>query len=446
MDAPWLKILPSGLSSRIRGEAELQAVLNNSRRLAAERLVRLLIGVPITVWLARYLGPDAFGLLSYAIAFVAIFAAIAAAGMERIAVRELVRDDEGAGRILATAFAIRVVLALVAVLAAVLAVTATPDGDPRVFWLVVVIAAGMVVRATDVIDYWNQARLQSKSTVRARLAGFLVASAFRVWLILSGGSLLAFAFASLAETVVGAGFLVSTHLRGKAQHPKYRISVATARSLVRESWPLLLAGLAITLYMRIDIVMLQYMTDAREVGIYASAVRLSEVWYALPVILASSAFPAILRSREVDYGQYLARIRGLYFLFCWMAIAISLPASIFSGSLVSGMYGGSYADAAPVLSIHLWGSLGVFLGVASSQYLLAENMQVISMYRTIIGMISNILLNLLLIPMFQAKGAAIATVVSYLISTFSIALFPKTRAHAVYLLLSPVYARRPVSH
>lgn len=441
MDAFWLKLLPDRLRSRVSGRHELQAMLNNSGWLATDRLLRLLVGMPITIWMARYLGPDAFGLLSYAIAFVAIFAALAAAGMDRIAVRELVRDKHGAGSILATAFAIRLSLAVLAVLAAVLAARTFEGGDPRTFWLVLVIATGMVVQAADVVDYWNQAQLQSKFTVRAKMAGFLVASAFKVWLILSGASLLAFAFVIVAETTIGAVCLVGTHFWRNGNYGSYRVSAARARFLMKESWPLLVAGLAITLYMRMDIVMLQYMTDVHQVGIYASAVRLSEVWYALPVILASSAYPAILRSRSSNYDQYLLRVRRLYFLFCWLAILISLPASIFSGWLVSALYGPSFADAAPVLSIHLWGSLGVFLGVASSHYLLAENLQMISMYRTVIGLVSNVLLNLLLIPKYQAQGAAIATVLSYLMAAFSIVLFPKTRAHAFYLLMSPIYRR-----
>ena len=80
-------------------------------------------------------------------------AAIAAAGMDRIAVRELVRDRDAAGHILATAFAIRLSLASIAVLAAVMAANSSGTGDPRAFWLVVVIATGLVVQVTDVVDY-----------------------------------------------------------------------------------------------------------------------------------------------------------------------------------------------------------------------------------------------------------------------------------------------------
>jgi PST family polysaccharide transporter len=439
MDAFWLRLLPKRFRTRFREREELQAVLNNSGWLAADRLMRLIIGMPITIWIARYLGPNSFGLLNYAIAFVAIFAALAAAGLDRIVVRELVRSRKEAGSILATAFAIRLALALIAFAAAVVAASTSAESDPRAFWLIVVIATGMVIQTADVIDYWNQAHLQSELTVRAKMAGFLVASTLRIWMILSNAPLLAFALVSLTEITIGAAILIVTHFNAVSGDTRYQFSLRRARHLLGESWPLLIAGIAVTLYMRVDIVMLQSMTDAAEVGIYASAVRLSEVWYAVPVILASSAYPAIVRSRASQPEQYLSRVRRLYFTLFWLAILICLPASIFSGWLVSTLYGASFVAAGPVLAIHLWGSIGVFLGVASSQHLLAENLQMISMYRTAIGLVSNVLLNLFLIPKYQAQGAAIATVISYLIATFSIAFFKKTRSHAIYLLISPIY-------
>jgi PST family polysaccharide transporter len=121
----------------------------------------------------------------------------------------------------------------------------------------------------------------------------------------------------------------------------------------------------------------------------------------------------------------------------WLAIGVSLPLSLFSGWIVSILYGAEFKEAAPVLAIHLWASIAVFLGVASSQYLLVEQLQKISFYRTLIGVICNIALNLILIPRLGATGAAIATVLSYFIATFSVVFFKSTRAHTIYLLMAP---------
>lgn len=441
MDAAWTKLLPRYLRARLVGRLEFQSVVQNSGWMAVERLVRLVLGMPVTILVARYLGPDSFGLLSYAIAFVAIFAAIATAGLDRVVIREIARDERAVGDILGTAFLIRLLLGAAALLAAYIASTAM-QGDPRTHWLVLIIAAGMLFQATDVIDYWNQSQLQSKYTVQAKATGFIIASAIRVGLILTGAGVVAFAVATAIEIALGATILLLSHLRRARNQLPYGASLARLRFLLQESWPLLFAAVAITLYMRVDMVMLQSMVGAEEVGIYAAATRLSEAWYAIPVLLGASIFPAIVRLRENDKTSYLRRLQQLYAAFFWMAFLIIVPLWFLSNQLVDLLYGASFAAAGPVLAVHVIGGIPVFLGVASSQFLLAENLQRISMYRTMIGLIANVALNLLLIPSHGALGAAIATVISYFISTFSLALFPATRSQAWRLITCPV-PRRP---
>ncbi|QRP64728.1 flippase [Rhodanobacter sp. FDAARGOS 1247] len=437
MDATWLKYLPEALREKIQGRSGLQAVVANGGWLAGDKILRLIVGMPITIWMARYLGPDVFGLLSYAIAFVAIFGAIASAGLDGVVIRELVRQPPHIKRIMDTAFALKFLMGLVALTLTLVTAKIIESHDPRTYLLVAIIAAGFVFQSFDVIDLWYQSQVKSGFTVRAKLVAFLTSSALRIALILNAGNLMAFALASLIEIAIGAACLVITYSKQKQRLTGRSFDARQARYLLNESWPLLLAGITVTLYMRIDMVMLQEMTNAHQVGIYAAATKLSEVWYALPMILSSSLFPAILRSHQLDPTTYLRRVRRLYFLFTWIAICISLPMSLGANSLISALYGREFADAGPVLAVHLWASIAVFLGIASSQHLLAENLQIVSLYRTAIGIVCNVLLNLILIPRYQVMGAAIATVVSYFVATFSIVIFPSTRVHAKYMLLSP---------
>jgi PST family polysaccharide transporter len=437
MDAHWLKYLPRVLRTRVSGRHEAQAIIGNSIWLVFDKLLRMAIGLPIGIWMARYLGPDLFGQLSYALAFVAMFGAIASAGLDGIVVRELVRRPERANEILGTAFALKLLTGTVAFALSVVVVRFTGSQNPATFWLVAVIAAGLVLQSFDVIDFWFQSQVQSRFIVRARMIAFLASSIVRVVLILTHGSLISFALVSLAEIAISAGFMLVAYRGRHLLLSSFQFRSERARQLLRESWPLLLSGIAVMLYMRIDMVMLQEMTDVHQVGIYAAATKLSEVWYALPIILSSSVFPAILRSHGRDLSAYLHGLRRLYFLFTWLAIGISLPLSLGADWIITTLYGNAYAPAGPVLAVHLWASVAVFLGIASSQHLLAENLQVISFYRTAIGLICNILLNLALIPRYQALGAALATVVSYFVATFSLVLFRRTRSHAAYMLLAP---------
>ena len=437
MDAAWLKYLPRPLRMIVSGRPQAQAIIGNSSWLVADKLLRMGIGLPIGVWMARYLGPALFGQLSYATAFVAMFGAIASAGLDGIVVRELLRQPASSKEILGTAFFLKLITGTAALLLSLAVVHATGSQDRTTFWLVAIIAAGLVFQAFDVIDFWFQSKVQSRFVVCARMIAFLTSSIIRVMLILTHGSLFSFALVSLAEIAIATYCLVVAYKLRRQQVSEFQFRLGRARQLLRESWPLLLAGVAVMLYMRIDMVMLQEMTDAHQVGIYAAATKLSEVWYAVPIILSSSAFPAILRTHGSDPAAYLRGLRQLYFLFAWLAISISLPLSLGADWLVTALYGSGYSAAGPVLAVHLWASVAVFLGVASSQHLLAENLQVISFYRTVIGLICNILLNLVLIPHYQALGAAIATVAAYFIATFSLVFFRATRAQATHMLLAP---------
>lgn len=437
MDAFWIRLCPRNLREWVSGKLELQAILGNSGWMASERLARLALGMPVTILIARHLGPESFGLLSYTIAFVAIFAAFATAGLDKIVVREISNGQRIGGDVLGTAFVVRLVLASTALAAAYVS-SALTQGDPLAPWLVLIISAGMLFQATDVIDYWNQAHLQSRYTVMAKLIGFAVASLVRIGLVVTGAGVAAFAVAITVEVALGACVLMASHVRRTKNLINYRATIAGAKFLLQESWPLLFAALAVTLYMRVDMIMLHSMAGAKEAGIYAAATRISEAFYAIPVILGASIFPLIIRLREQDRTRYFLRIRQMYSSFFWVAILITIPLWIVADRSILFLYGESFASAGPVLAVHVVGTVPVFLGVASSHFLIAERMQMISMYRTVIGLIANFALNLILIPMHGAMGAAIATVISYFIATFSVALFPASRVQAWHLLASPI--------
>ena len=434
MNATWLRYLPRFLRTRLDGRHTLQAVLGNTGWLFADKVVRMGIGLFVGIWLARYLGPESFGQLSYAIAFVALFSAIATLGMNSIVVRELVRNPEKKNEILGSAFVLKLSGGCLAFIVALTAIWFMRPTDTLSFWLVGIIALGMIFQAFDAVDFWFQSKVQSKYTVYAKNGAFLTASAVKIWLILNQAGLLAFAWVGLAEIMLGAvGLLFAFKATGNV-FSSIQVRWPLAQNLLSKSWPLLLSGLAVTAYMRVDIVMLKEMVGNQEAGIYSAATSLSEVWYFLPVVIVASLSPIIIKSRDTNPDLYISRLRRLYFFMVWLAIGVALPLSILASWLVGILYGQQYMEAAPVLAVHLWAGIAVFLGVASSQHLLAEKLQKISFYRTLIGLVCNIAMNLALIPKWGAMGAAIATVISYFIATFSLVVFKSTRTHTIYLL------------
>jgi polysaccharide transporter, PST family len=432
-----LTFLPASIRARILHRPRLLEILTNSGWLFGDKILRMGVGLLVGVWIARYLGPRQFGLWNYALAFAALFSAFSTLGLDSVLMRELVRHPDRTSALLGSALALKLVGGVLALLISIAAIAMLPNSDFQTVLLVAISAAVFVFQSANVIEIYFQAKVQSRSAVIAGNASFLLITVVKVWLIASSASLISFALASLGEAMLTALFLLLAYNQRKLNQGNWSVDRELVVQLLRSSWPLLLASLAVMLYMRIDIVMLQNMAGDREAGIYAAATRISETWYFLPGIIVASVSPSLIRCRENDIVLYAKRLRKLYFLMAWFAIAVSLPLSLLSGRIVELLYGREFANAGPVLAIHLWACFAVFLGVASSQYLLIEQLQRISFYRTLIGLSCNVALNLVLIPRAGAKGAAIATVISYFVATYALVLFKATRSHAAYLLLAP---------
>ncbi len=220
----------------------------------------------------------------------------------------------------------------------------------------------------------------------------------------------------------------------KIQYLKF--SKLTAVNLLRDSWPLILSGIVVSIYIKIDQVMIKEMMSTESVGQYAAAVRLSEAWYFIPIVIASSLFPAIINAKKNSEELYHARLQKLYDLMVLVAIAIALPMTFLSDWIVGLIYGEQYNQAGSVLMIHIWAGVFVFLGVVSGKWFTAENLQMLSFWRTFYGMLTNVILNLILIPKHGIQGAATATIVANLVAAFVFDYFNKVTRPVFYMKLN----------
>jgi len=375
------------------------------------------VGLFVGVWVARYLGPEQFGAFNFAIAFVALFGAFASLGLDGIVVRDIVREPESKYEILSSAFILKFCGGCVAFLISLASIYLMRPEESQTHWLVGVIAAGMIFQSFDTIDLWFQSQMKSKYTVIAKNAAFVVFALVRIVLILNNAPLPAFAWAAFAEIILGALGLIVCFFK---QHtvPVWSPRIETARRLVRESWPLMLSGLAIMIYVKIDQIMLSFLAGDRSVGVYSAAIRLSEIWYFVPMAIVSSLVPSVMQIKHQDEHLYYNKLQSIFNLMALLAYSVALPISLLSSSIIANLYGTLYKDASIILTIHVWAGLFVFLGVTRSLWILAEGYTKISLYTTITGALLNITLNLYLIPKYGALGAAIATVISYCVSDY----------------------------
>jgi len=428
MNAVWLRYLPEFLRAKLTDRHNLQALIANSGWLLADRIIRMLVGFFVTAWIARYLAPKLFGQLNYAIAFVALFNAIATLGLDGIVVRELVRHPEKKDEILGSAFVLKLIGGAGAFIVAFATIWLARPMDMETRWLVGIIAAGMLFQAFDVADLWFESQVQARCTVMVRSVAFLVLTVVKVWLLLNGANVVAFAWAATAEVILGAlGLYVVFQSMGNAWG-KVRPVRLRMTSLLKDSWPQIFSGMAIMLYMRIDQVMLAEMIGEREVGLYSAALRLSEVWYFIPAIIVSSVIPSITEYRARSMELYYQRLQQLYILLTRVAYTVAIPMTFLASPIISLVYGESYSPAGIILAVHIWSAVFVFFSVATIPWTLNEGAMNITMYQTIFGAALNILLNLYLIPLYGGLGCAIATTLSYGLCAWVVnCCFKKTR-------------------
>jgi PST family polysaccharide transporter len=420
----------------------LRRIAANTSWLMLDRLVRLGMAAVVGVWIARYLGPTRFGTLSYAIAFVTLFGAFATLGLDSIVIRDLVRAPGERHEIVGTAFALKAGGGAIAALLAFGGIFLLRPHDTTTQILVAVVAASTIFTAFDVIDLSFQSEVASKYVVFARTSAFVVSSIARIALILVAAPLAAFGAMVTVEAALAALGLVLVYRRCGGSLGLWRRRTSRARTLLGQGWPLMFSGVAIAIYMKIDQVMLGQMASDRDVGIYAAAVRLSELWYFIPLTIVSSVFPAIIRAREVDQQVYTERILQLFSLMAAIALTIAIPMTFLATPLVTFAFGAPYAAAGPVLSVHIWASLFVFWGVAQGPWFVTEGLMRLTLYRTAAGAAANVLLNLVLIPRYQSMGTAIATVVSYgLAAVVANAFSSKTRGLFVLQMKSLAFPR-----
>lgn len=426
---------------KITDRPGLNKILQNTGWLFADKVLRMGLAFVVTIWLARYLGPEQFGLLNFAMAFVALFGAIATVGLNSVVVRDLVKFPEKTSSILSTSISLQILGGLITFSLIVLAIHFLKPEDALARAIAIILGLSMVVKFSETIKYWYESQVKSKFVVWAESAVLVLFAAIKILLILQQAPLISFAWAIFAETVVLAIALIILYSIQSKTSKIWQPQLCQAKTLLRESWPLILSGLSVMVYMRIDQVMLGQMLNNEAVGIYSVAVKISEMWYFVPIAIVASVYPAIISSKEKSESLYQQRMQNLYDLMVYISVFVALIVTFSADWIVISLFGDAYSESGFVLAVHIWIGLFVSLGVASSKWFLLENLSKLIFYRTLYGALLNVLLNLLLIPSFGIKGCLIATLISYSFAALWFDAFAKKTRKAFVMKIKALIFR-----
>ncbi|HDG9787706.1 MULTISPECIES: flippase [Raoultella] len=380
--------------------------------LSADSLIRMGLGFIISVWLARYLGPQDFGIYNYCLAIITIYVSVASLGMNGVVVREIIKNEGNANVIMGTSFFLQIAGSILSCLFVIVTIFLLRPDDWGIMLASLVMLPSVLLRSSDIFKYWFESKISSKYTVFSQNIAFFVSSAVKLLIIFTGGSYV-YVCATVSIEALVTAVLLTYFFKKHGLSSKWVFNLSEAKRLLSLSWPLIISGVAFMLYMRIDQIMIGNMIDDATVGIYSVAVKMVEVWYFFPVAIVSSLFPKIIKIREINIDEYNKRIQFLYDLLVLISVSIALFVTFLSDYIISFFYTSQYLEASLLIKIYAWVSVFYFLSSASGRWYINEGLQKYALNRNVIGLFMGVVLNYILIPIYGALGSVYATLIAY---------------------------------
>jgi PST family polysaccharide transporter len=395
-------------------------VLHNIGWVTAARVIRMGGALVVGTMVVRYLGPTQYGIFSYAFAIYGLFNVVSGLGLDYLVVNDIAISKEVGTEeeVLGTALLLKGSAGVLTTLAAIGFAWATHPGQHIVILLVAMLSSAAIFQGFDVVDYFFQAKIRSRIIIIPELIVFVLSNAARLLAVLFKCQLLTFGVIAAVEILATEFGFALVYWSMQRNLKRWRFSKTKAVSLLRSSWPLLIASLLIIVYMRTDQILLGSLSTKTVVGQYSAAAKLSEIWYTIPGLICASVMPKLLVGKESNSLLYYARLQRLYEVMVIVSVSIALLVTLLGKSIVLLLFGPAYLAAAAILQVHVWTGPFVFIGVVSSMQLIQENLTQVSLQRSIAGAVCNVILNLLLIPRYGGVGSAVATLLTQCTSAY----------------------------
>lgn len=400
----------------------LKKYVVNTSWLALGSFLRLIVGLFIGVFVARYLGPEQYGMLSYVIAFVGLFSVLSSLGLNSIVVKELAKHPECRDEILGTAMALRAIGTLL-MAGMIVTVSVLMHQTDMMQILIVIVFAGYFFQVLTVIDWYFQAEVLSRFVVIAQIAQLIVVALATLLMIWLDAPLVMFALVLIVEAMVLASVLVWFYTREVGKITLWSVSRIWATRLLKQSWPLILSGAAIMIQARIDQVMLGEMLGDNAVGQYSVAMRMIEAFAFVPVIICNSIAPEVTKWKLSGEKTYHHGLTNLYRLMFILFLIVAIPLFFLATPIIVFLFGESYQPAGALLALFGIRLFFVNFGMVRGLFVTNNELFRYALVTSLLGAVINVALNYMLIPDYGAEGAIWATILSFLVTVFFVDAF-----------------------
>lgn len=414
--------------SRLKNREDDKAkVVKNVAWAVLGKIVNMLGVLLVGILVARYLGPEQYGLMNYVISYVTLFTIIATFGLSNIEIRELSKHPEEKEKILGTCFIIRLFFATISYLLIVLVLFLTKV-ESFTAVLILLYAIVLFTSCFEVIRNYFSSIIKNEYVVKSEMARTVIGAIIKILLLWFRAPLEYFVVATAFDTILVASGYCLSYKSQVGSIFKWSFEKSYVRFYIMQAFPLVLSGAAVVVYQRIDQVMIGDMLNKTEVGYFATAGKFLDLVLFLPTVISQTVVPILVKCRERNLDEYEVKAKQYVSVIVWISIFLSLAVSLTSYWLIYFTFGMKYISAVPVLQILAWKTVGMGLSSSGGQLIIIEKMQKWAVIRNLAGCVTCVVLNYLLIPRMGIVGSAWVTIITVLVSgCFANVLIPPYR-------------------
>ncbi len=398
-----------------RDSVELQVIFHNFSWLLLGRFAMQAIAGLMSIWIARHLGPNDFGLLMYVFAVVMFAEPFISIGTGNLIVRDLVAqpDEQKRAGILASGLVINTAGAGLLFTALQIMAWFRQWEDTRTGPLLAAMSFMLLPKCLQIFDFWFESRIESRYTIISQLSATVLGSALRCILILTSMPLIYYAYTFNIQAILVAILLLAYFIHPRHSLGRWHIQWSYTYKILWEGFPLIISTAGVMIMLRIDQLMLKEFTNAYIVGQYSVAMLLVSCVQMIALSICSSIFPKMIQQHQTNPQAFNIWINSLYRYATWGMVAVSIFTSLFAPWGIRLLFGDEYQEAGRILQVLIWSSAPWTLSALQTRWLYVKNASFP------IGMIAissagiDVLLNALLIHQYQGIGAAWATLLAH---------------------------------
>lgn len=396
----------------------------NAGWLICGKIIQMLLSLFIGVWTSRYLGPSNLGLVNYGLTYTTFFASICNLGINSVLVKEIIDNPEKEGTVIGTSLVLRAISSFLSMIVIVGICSLVDNDEPLTVLVVLLCSFGVIFQIFETFNYWFQSKLKSKFTAIAILIGYIATSVYRVVLMITKQPVQYFALATSIDYFVVGFFLIVSYFANGGK--KLSFSWNYAKSLIGRSWHFIIPGLMVSVYSQTDKIMLKQMISETEIGYYSTALTVCNMWCFVLAAIIDSFYPSIMElHKNNNIKQYNKRNKQLYAIVFYVALIVSGLICIFAPLIIDILYGAAYAPSVGPLRIITWYTAFSYLGVARNAWIVSNDKQKYLIWIYLGSAAANVILNILLIPVFGSSGAALASLSAQIFTIFVMPSFIK---------------------